>query len=87
MQANDQGSPPKTKEARVVVVFKRDQPPRLENLPRAQAVSENARNDTVVYRVQGRDDDKQVKLGFRDRSFIIGGGVPGRNYTKFRKFS
>ncbi len=67
MQANDQGSPPKTKEARVVVVFKRDQPPRLENLPRAQAVSENARNDTVVYRVQGRDDDKQV------REHLIGG--------------
>ena len=60
VEANDQGSPPKTRRSRAVVVFKRDSPPRFENLPRTQPVSENAANNSVVYRAQGRDDDKRV---------------------------
>ena len=60
MEASDQGEPEKTAKSRVVVVFRRDKDPRIDNLPRTQSVSENAANDSQVYDVNGRDDDRQV---------------------------
>lgn len=60
MEASDQADPPRTKRATVTIRFKRDQAPRFDNLPREQKVSENSQNNSVVYRVQGRDDDKKV---------------------------
>jgi len=58
--ANDQGFPPKTALADVTVQFVRDKPPTFDNLPRTQTVSENAANGTIVFTIQGRDDDLQV---------------------------
>ena len=71
VEASDQADSPRTKHASVNIQFKRDKAPRFDNLPREQRVSENSKNNDVVYKVQGRDDDKQVgihidkKLPFR----------------------
>lgn len=62
--ANDQGFPPKTSLADVTVEFVRDKPPTFDNLPRMQTVSENAANGSVVFTIQGRDEDQQVCLHF-----------------------
>ena len=62
MEASDQADSPRTKRASVNVQFKRDKAPRFDNLPREQRVSENSQNNDVVFKVQGRDDDKQVGI-------------------------
>jgi protocadherin Fat 4 len=62
VEATDQGDPEKTAESRVVVVFRRDKDPRIDNLPREQKVSENADNGDRVYDVNGNDDDRKGNL-------------------------
>jgi len=60
VEANDTADPARTKRATITIRFKRDREPRFDNLPREQKVSENSQNNSVVYKVQGRDDDIKV---------------------------
>ena len=58
--ASDQAAEPKTRESSVYIRFIRDREPRFDNLPREHEVSENEQNRSLVFTVQGRDDDMQV---------------------------
>ena len=60
--ATDTAVSPKSREGSVYVRFLRDRHPRFDNLPRTQQVSENAENNSLVYTVRGRDDDKVVSF-------------------------
>ena len=62
IQASDQGEPEQISKSRIVVVFKTDKPPRFDNLPREQKVSENAQNGSKIYDIRGNDDDRKGKL-------------------------
>ena len=60
VEVSDQSSPEKTASSNVQVTFVRDKMPRFDNLPKVQEVSENVRNNSLIYSVKGKDDDKQV---------------------------
>ena len=62
VRATDTATEPRSRESNVYVRFIRDRSPRFDNLPREQSVSENARNNSLVFTVSGRDDDKVVSL-------------------------
>ena len=58
--ASDNGEPPKNRTVGIYIRFKRDKEPQFNNLPRTVTVSENAEDDSVVFTVQGKDDDREV---------------------------
>ena len=70
VEASDNNDPPKTKKAGVQVVFKRDKVPKFDNLPREQKISENAFNNSLVYTVRGRDDDRKVNIEIQVIMFV-----------------
>ena len=61
VMAKDNGVPPKNRTVGIYIRFIRDRMTRIDNLPREEKVSENVQNNSIVYTVTGRDDDRQVR--------------------------
>lgn len=64
MIASDDAVPPKTDSARIRIQVTRDRLPSFTNLPSSISLSEYQRNDSQVFFVQVRDDDRQGQFEF-----------------------
>ena len=62
VQVSDGNVPPLLANATVNITFTEDLFPTFDNLPYAESVSENDRDDKNIYRIRARDEDREVNI-------------------------